>query len=264
MTPPIRSHSHLILVPSYNSGRLLAATVRAIVRFWQPVWVIIDGSTDQSADRLTPLLNEFPEALKIIILPQNVGKGAAILQGIEQASQQGFTHVLTMDADLQHDPESIYRFMQRSFEHPHAMVLGTPVFDASAPQIRVQGRKLSNGMAYLETLGWGIKDALFGMRLYPIPALINVMHGTRWARRFDFEPEVAVRLAWQGVPALNLATPVRYITQAEGGVSQFKYLRDNSLLIWMHLRLLTELIVHLPKLVVRKFQKNFSQPSTSD
>ncbi len=255
MTPSQSSNTHLIMVPSYNTGILLEKTVKAILQFRQPVWVIIDGSTDQSELLLQALLVEFPDALKVIILPQNIGKGAAILHGIELAQQAGFTHVLTMDADLQHAPESIAEFMQLSQSYPEAMILGAPIFDASAPQLRVQGRKLSNIMAAFETLGAGIEDALFGMRLYPIAALIQVMRTTRWARRFDFEPEVAVRLAWQGVPVINLKTPVRYIDKNDGGVSQFRYLRDNTLLISMHLRLLSEFIVHLPKLITRKIQK---------
>jgi hypothetical protein len=60
---------------------------------------------------------------------------------------------------------------------------------------------------------WGIHDSLFGMRVYPIQDLMAVMHSTRWARRFDFEPEIAVRMAWRAVPVLNIPTPVRYITK---------------------------------------------------
>lgn len=252
MTTPIISGTHLIIVPSYNTGALLEKTIREILDFWHPVWVIIDGSDDLSDQLLEPLLKQFPEVLKLFKLPQNAGKGAAILQGIQAAQTQGFTHVLTMDADNQHAPESIHAFMQQSLLNPEAMVLGEPVFDASAPALRVQGRRISNVLANLETLGWGIHDALFGMRVYPIHALIKVMQSTAWARRFDFEPEVAVRLAWQGVPVINIATPVRYISKAAGGVSQFRYIRDNTLLTWMNIRLLIGFIVNLPGLITRK------------
>ena len=101
-------------------------------------------------------------------------------------------------------------------------------------------------------MSWGIHDSLFGMRVYPIADLIAVMHSTRWARRFDFEPEVAVRMAWRGVPVLNIATPVRYISKQEGGVSHFKYGRDNVLLTGMHLRLFLGFLLRLPKLMLRK------------
>jgi glycosyltransferase involved in cell wall biosynthesis len=249
--PDNLSITHLILVPSYNTGIILAKTVLEILEKWHPVWVVIDGSDDHSDDLLEPLQAEFSDALRVIRLPKNAGKGAAVLTGIKQAGQQGFTHVLTMDADHQHPAHSIHDFMQQSAQSPEAMILGEPVFDASAPALRVQGRKISNAFANLETLGWGIHDSLFGMRVYPIQPLIQVMESTRWARRFDFETEVAVKLAWQGIPVVNLPTPVKYLTEQEGGVSQFRYVRDNTLLTWMHTRLLIGFILRLPKLLAR-------------
>jgi len=248
------SKTQLILVPSYNTGPILEKTVREILENWQPVWVVIDGSDDHSDELLKPLETQFPSALRVIRLPRNTGKGAAVFTGIKEARQQGFTHVLTMDADHQHPAQSIHDFMQKSAQNPEVMILGEPVFDASAPALRVQGRKISNAFANLETLGWGIHDSLFGMRVYPISPLIQVMESTRWARRFDFETEAAVKLAWQGVRVINLPTPVKYLTEQEGGVSQFRYVRDNTLLTWMHTRLLIGFILRLPKLIARRLK----------
>jgi len=160
--------------------------------------------------------------------------------------------VLTMDADHQHPASFIQKFMSVSAMHPEAMILGEPLFDNSAPLIRVKGRRISNWWANLETLGWGIHDSLFGMRVYPIEDLMAVMHSTRWARRFDFEPEIAVRMCWRGVSVINIATPVRYISKEEGGVSQFKYGRDNVLLTGMHIRLFLSFLLRLPGLLLRK------------
>jgi hypothetical protein len=66
-------------------------------------------------------------------------------------------------------------------------------------------------------------------------------------RRFDFDPEAAVRLSWRGVRAVNLPAPVRYLSAAEGGVSHFRYLRDNALLTWMHTRLALGRLLRLPR-----------------
>ncbi|GFO74678.1 glycosyltransferase [Bathymodiolus platifrons methanotrophic gill symbiont] len=244
------SKSHLLLIPSYNTGALLKNTVTEALQQWLPVWVIIDGSDDGSETLLQSLQAEYPDALLVIKTSENRGKGAAVLTGVIQAKQQGFSHVLTMDADYQHPASFIKQFMQASAANPKAMILGEPVFDDSAPMIRVKGRQISNWWASLETLGWGIHDSLFGMRIYPIEDLIAVMYSTRWARRFDFEPEVAVRMAWRGVPVINIATPVRYISLQEGGVSQFKYVRDNVLLTGMHIRLFCGFLLRLPKLLL--------------
>ena len=132
------------------------------------------------------------------------------------------------------------------------MVLGKPVFDASAPALRVHGRKLSNGWADLETLWMGIGDSLYGFRVYPIAPLCQVMQGQRWMRRFDFDPEAVVRMCWSGVQPVNLPAPVKYLSAQEGGVSHFNYLRDNVLLTWMHTRLLAGFLLRLPLLAWRR------------
>ncbi len=119
------------------------------------------------------------------------------------------------------------------------MILGRPVFDVGAPWIRVAGRRVSNILARLETLR-GIDDSLFGFRVYPLAKLKEVMESTRFMRRFDFDPEAVVRLSWLGVKAINLPAPVRYFSAADGGVSHFRYLRDNFVLARMHARLVAE------------------------
>ena len=253
MTPP--STTHLVLMPSYNPGRKVLATVRAARAQWTPVWVVVDGSTDGSADWLQAEAAQDP-GLRVIVLPRNQGKGSAVLHGITLAAQAGFTHALTMDSDGQHPEALIPDFMAASNAAPGAMVLGKPVFGPEAPALRVNGRKVSNAWANLETLGTGtvgsIGDSLYGFRVYPIAPLMRVMHGTRFMRRFDFDPEAVVRLSWAGVRPINIDAPVRYFTPAEGGVSHFKYLRDNTLLTWMHTRLFIGFVLRLPVLVWRR------------
>ena len=242
------SNTHLVLIPSYNSGALVHATVAAARAQWSPVWVVIDGSTDGSAQALQQRADEDP-GLRVWVLPKNSGKGAAVLHGLLAAQAQGFSHALTMDADGQHPAALIPAFMQASQQRPETMVLGRPVFDASAPLLRVRGRRVSNGWTNLETLGAGVADSLYGFRVYPVAALVAVMQRQPWMRRFDFDTEAAVRLAWRGVKPVNLDAPVKYLTAEEGGVSHFRYGRDNLLLTWMHLRLMLEFFLRLPLLV---------------
>lgn len=240
-----------VLIPSYNSGPLLRQTLAGVLEVWDDVLVVIDGSTDGSDANLENL-GGGSSNLRVHRLPQNRGKGSAILQGITLAAEEGFTHALAMDADGQHPAEHIKYFMESGRSHPEALVLGEPVFDANAPALRVNGRKISNWWANLETCWWGIHDSLFGMRLYPIAPLKQVFSETSFARRFDFDPEVAVRLCWKGVPVINLKTPVRYLTKEEGGISQFRYLRDNILLTSMHMRLFFGFLPRLPIMLARR------------
>jgi glycosyltransferase involved in cell wall biosynthesis len=247
------STTHVVLIPCYNPGAKVLQTVRSIRAHWSPVWVVVDGSTDESTALLQTEAAQDP-GLQVFVQPVNGGKGSAVLYGITEALNRGFTHALTMDADGQHPAQLIGTFMHRSIAQPGVMVLGKPVFDASAPALRVNGRKVSNNWANLETLGAGVGDSLYGFRVYPLRPLQKVMQGSRWMRRFDFDPEVAVRLCWQGVTPINIDAPVKYFSPEEGGVSHFKYLRDNVLLTWMHTRLFTEFLLRLPWLLARRKQ----------
>lgn len=244
------SATHLVLIPSYNPGPKVFQTVQAARAHWNPVWVVVDGSTDGSAAALTALASHDP-GLRVIVLPRNRGKGAAVLHGARIAQREGYSHILTMDSDGQHPAERIGAFMAASLAEPGALILGEPQFDASAPALRVKGRKISNWFANLETLWAGIHDSLFGFRVYPIAPVVRVMQSQPWMRRFDFDVEIAVRLCWRGLPARNLPAPVRYFRPDEGGVSHFNYWRDNVLLTWMHARLFYGFLLRLPLLLSR-------------
>jgi glycosyltransferase involved in cell wall biosynthesis len=248
MTP---SSTHLVLIPSYNTGEAVFQTVLEARQVWQPVWVVVDGSSDGTGARLADMAAK-DSGLKVMLLPHNQGKGAAILHGLQAALEGGFTHVLAMDADGQHPADKIPEFMQASRDNPQALILGQPIFDASAPLLRVRGRKVSNWWTNLETLWQGIGDSLFGFRVYPARALLDVMRQSRWMRRFDFDTEAAVRLCWRGITPINIPALVKYLRPEEGGVSHFNYLRDNLLLTGMHTRLFMGFLLRLPILLWRK------------
>jgi glycosyltransferase involved in cell wall biosynthesis len=232
---PAGSMTHVVIIPSFNSGGLLATTVAAARAHWAPVWIVIDGSTDGSPEAVEAMARTDP-ALRVLRLPTNGGKGVAVRQGLIAAQSSGFTHALIMDADGQHPADRIPAFMAVSAAVPDALVMGRPVFGADAPWVRVVARRLCNWCAALETLR-RVGDTLFGFRVYPVAALLSVMQASRGMQGFDFDPEAVVRLAWQGAPLIHLPTKVRYLNHTEGGVSHFNYLRDNVLLIGMHLRL---------------------------
>ncbi len=248
------SDTHLLLIPSYNSGPIVIDVVRQALAVWQPVWVIIDGSNDGSEIALQALEKTEPH-LRILMHTTNHGKGSAVYTGAQKALANGYTHILTMDADGQHPIAEIKTFMELSISNPEAMILGTPLFDQHAPMSRVIGRKISNFWANLETLWPSLGDSLFGFRVYPLGPLSTVMDATPFARRFDFDPEVVVRLAWQGIPAINKPVSVRYLSLEQGGISHFNYVRDNLLLTWMHIRLVFGFLFRLPCLAIRRFRR---------
>jgi len=241
--------TQLVLIPSFNTGAILFDTVAEALKFARPVWVVIDGSTDGTGEILEER-GRGDANLAIFRRPSNGGKGAAVLEGLRAAARAGFTHVLVMDADGQHPAALIPEFLALSSQNPEAMILGVPVFDRNAPWVRVAWRRVSNFLTSFETFG-AIGDSLFGFRVYPVGALLAVMEAGSRMRRFDFDPEAAVRLSWRGVRAINRLAPVRYPSAKEGGVSHFRYGRDNLLLTLMHARLILEFLMRLPKLARR-------------
>lgn len=244
------SASHLVIIPSYNPGSKVFETVSGARAHWNPVWVVVDGSTDGTTEQLLRMAAQ-DDGLKVFVRAHNGGKGAAVLYGVSKALTRGFSHALIMDSDGQHPAERIPAFMAASSAAPAAMILGEPVFDARAPRLRVNGRKISNWFTNVWTLWMGIHDSLFGFRVYPIAPLVRVMRFQPWMRRFDFDVEVVVRLCWYGVWPLNLPAKVEYFRTDEGGVSHFNYWRDNALLTWMHARLLIGFLLRLPLLLLR-------------
>ena len=239
MTP---SSTHLVVIPSYNPGARLADTVAEALMRWRPVWVVDDGSTDASL-RLLEARVGGEAGFRLIRRGSNGGKGAAVLTAARIAIAEGFTHALVMDADGQHTSERIADFMGLSCEHASSLIAGQPLFGPEAPKLRLYGRQLSVAMVWLELGGSVLRDPLFGFRVYPLAALASAMDRTRWARRYDFDPEVAVRMAWAGTPVVNAPATCRYIAQEHGGVSHFHYIRDNLRMITLHTRLMTERIL---------------------
>lgn len=228
---------YLVLIPSYNTGSRLRQTVDAALREWSDVWVVIDGSTDGSERSLTGCAEQH-SGFRLIVLPTNQGKGGAVFTAAQEALQAGYSDALLMDADGQHPADKIPPMMQLAASNPGTLVMGQPVFGPEVPKARLYGRRLTIFWTELETLRAGLGDTLFGMRVYPLKPLVQVMQRSLFARGYDFDPEVAVKLVWSGVRPVQMDVPVRYFSEDEGGISHFHYLRDNVKLTFLQFRLM--------------------------
>lgn len=221
------------VVPTYDNPLTVERVVEAVGRH-VPVLVVDDGSAAPARAVLDALAAR--GAATVLRHERNRGKGAAVKTGLSAARERGFTHALQVDADGQHDLADVPRFLEAARDAPEALVLGEPLFDASAPAGRLRGRKVSIFWATLETGGRVIADPLCGFRVYPVEAALRA--GTR-GDRMDFDAEIAVRMVWGGSPVVNLPTRVRYLAPEEGGVSHFRMFRDNVRISWAHARLCT-------------------------
>ncbi|WP_269526311.1 glycosyltransferase family 2 protein [Coraliomargarita parva] len=227
----------LVLIPSYNTGSRLQGTVDAALAVWPDVWVVVDGSDDGS-DAFLDAACGLHSGLKVLRLERNGGKGAAVYHAAQIAREAGFTHMLSMDADGQHPADHIVPLLNQAAAAPDALVMGRPVFGSEVPKARLYGRKLTIFWTDLETLWCGLGDTLFGMRVYPLGPFCQAMTRTSFARGYDFDPEVAVRMVWLGTPPRQVEVPVRYFSEEEGGISHFHYLRDNLKLTGLQFRLM--------------------------
>lgn len=220
------------IIPTFENATTLERVVRDVRAHIADVIVVDDGSgkgARTAAERV-----EREGLARVVYRPQNGGKGAAVKTGLEKALEEGFSHALQIDADGQHCVDDIPRMLTESRADPRALVLGQPIFDASAPLGRRIGRMVSIFWCAVETLSRTIGDPLCGFRVYPVAATIAVRAR---GEAMDFDPEVAVRLAWAGHPVRHVATAVRYLGREEGGVSHYRLARDTLLISWMHTRL---------------------------
>ena len=132
------------------------------------------------------------------------------MTGMTYLHEQGFTHAIQIDADGQHDVEDLPKFIEVARNNPKALVLGTPVFGPDVPKSRLAGRQLSRWLIWLETFSFDINDPLFGYRVYPLEPTMKIVRSRQLGERMDFDPEIAVRLKWAGVPVQTIPSAVRY------------------------------------------------------
>lgn len=239
-----------ILIPIYNHGATLISLLNELAVYQLPCIIIDDGSDAATKMELTKALEIF-SWVKIITLPSNKGKGAAMIIGFRAALTQNYTHALQIDADGQHAVVDVSKFIHLSLKHPKAMISGHPIYDYTAPKARVYGRKLTNFWVAIETLSMTITEAMCGFRIYPLQAVDTILQTTNIGSRMEFDIEILVRLFWQGTPIKFISTKIIYPTT---GLSHFHMLHDNYRITAIHTRLVFGMLRRIPQLLIRKFQ----------
>lgn len=236
------------VVPTYDNPLTVGKVVHSLVERDVDVIVVDDGSGPEGRGAVEALTGV--ERVHCLFRDTNGGKGRAVLDGFALARSLGFSHALQMDADGQHSIDDVQKFLDAARAQPTALVLGQPVFDESVPRARLIGRKISVFWCAIETGSLEIKDPLCGYRVYPLAPCAKL---DAVGSRMDFDPEIAVRLHWRGVPIVRVQTKVTYPKAEDGGVSHFRMFRDNVLISWMHTRLVTIALVLLVTAPLRRF-----------
>jgi glycosyltransferase involved in cell wall biosynthesis/uncharacterized protein (DUF2062 family) len=226
----------LIVIPVYNHAGTLREVVNRVLAVCGEVLVVDDGSTDESTEVLTGL------PVRFICHEKNRGKGAAILTAVEEARRLGMSHIITIDADGQHDPADMPRFMALINKDPLAIVVGERRFSGkNVPFSSRFGRVFSNFWLRVQT-GCSLKDTQSGFRAYPI-ALFDRLK--LYDRRYSFEIEVLVKAAWAGIALREVDISV-YYPEREKRVSHFHPFMDNLRLTVLNTKLTVRALLPMP------------------
>lgn len=241
-----------IVIPVYNHEQALRAVLAGLKPHGLPCLLVDDGSAPACRDALDAMQRNDASWVHLVRHEQNQGKGAAIFNGLRWAQQHGYTHVLQVDADGQHNLADVPRFIEAAEAGPEAMITGTPIYDESAPRGRLYGRYATHVWVWINTLSLDIKDSMCGFRVYPIARTLAVADSARVGLRMEFDTEIIVRLHWRGTRTINLPTHVVYPL---GGISHFDMWRDNLRISRMHTRLFFGMLLRLPLLLARRLSR---------
>lgn len=241
-----------LVVPHYDHVEEFQRILPAIVRSGLPLFVVDDASPEASRLRLRALLeHEAPEA-HLVIHESNLGKGGSVISGLKAARAAGFSHALQIDADGQHDLQSLPLLLQETLAYPDQLICGLPKFGSDISGLRYYARFITLYLCWLETLSTEIRDALCGFRAYPLESTLQIIDHSRVGHRMAFDPEILVRACWAGLRLRFIAVNVNY---PPGGRSHFRYFQDNLEIGWMHARLLFGMLARLPLLLGRKLYR---------
>ena len=207
--------------------------VESLERFGLPCLIVDDGSHQSTRRELEGIVSRH-EWVDVVRHETNRGRGAALRTLYRSAAGRGYTHVVQLDADGQHESNDVPLFINAARQNPAALILGAPVFDDSAPFHRLYGRKLSQAIVWLETLSFAVQDPLCGFRCIPVGPALQVLEGVRAGDRMDFDPELIIRMVRSGSPVVNIPTQVIYPAH---GVSHFRMFSDNAKIALAYLRL---------------------------
>lgn len=212
-----RQYNACVLIPTYNNAGTLAAVLQSVLEYTSAIVVVNDGSTDNTAG----ILDKFP-GIHSVQYPVNKGKGFALRTGIKEAAALGYEVAIVMDSDGQHYAKDLPAFLEQLEEVPGAMIVGARNLNQEhVPQKSSFGNKFSNFWYWIET-GIKLPDTQSGYRLYPVKKLAKNKYFTR---KYEFEIEVMVRAAWNGIPVIAMPVSV-YYPPANERVSHFRPFKD--------------------------------------
>jgi glycosyltransferase involved in cell wall biosynthesis len=236
-----------VLIPTYNNAGTLEKVLNGVLCYTSNVIVVNDGSTDSTRK----ILLNFSH-IEVIHQPTNKGKGIALRTGFKAALNKGYEYVITIDSDGQHNVDDLPKFIDSIDINPGSIIIGSRnMQQKNIPGKSSFGHRFSNFWFRVET-GIHLPDTQSGYRLYPVRELKNTKYYTH---KFEFEIEVLVRAAWNGIPITSVPVSVYYAPDGER-VSHFRPFKD-----FFRISVLNSILVVIAILYARPvhYLKNFNK-----
>lgn len=237
-----------VVIPVFNHHHKLTELLTLLTAQQLTVFVIDDGSDPSSLAKVKKITAAF-EGVTLCAYQPNKGKGAAVMKGMILAHQAGHSHVIQIDADLQHDVADIPQFLELANKHPNACICGVPEYDDSVDKGRFYARYITHVWVWIHTWSLDIKDSMCGYRCYPLSAVMPLIDKKVIGERMNFDTDIIVKMYWQGTPVINLPTHVVYHSDVP---SNFRMFKDNVAISWTHTKLFFGMLIRIPQLLLKK------------
>jgi glycosyltransferase involved in cell wall biosynthesis len=238
-----------VVIPVYNHPDKISSTVATINAAQIPVLIVDDGSETACAQLLDTLAHSF-EQVFLLRHSSNCGKGAAVMNGLNWAHKQGYSHVLQIDADGQHNLADIPQFIAAAKQHPDRVISGDRIY-INAPKSRMRARKITDIWVWINTLSLQIKDSMCGYRLYPLQKVMPILQRYSIGKRMSFDTDILVKMVWSGCKVMHIPTEVVYAADIP---SHFHMVKDNVRISWMHTQHFFGMLMRLPLLLLRNLR----------
>ncbi|MBN2417269.1 glycosyltransferase family 2 protein [bacterium] len=204
-----------IVIPAYNEGRHVRNVLLKIVHHFPDcrVYVVDDGSSDDTAGQCAML------DVRVLRFTENRGKGEALKTGLAAAAADGHDYCLTMDADGQHEPESIADFIAAAESGNADLILGRRRFRRGVmPPDRILSNRISS-LLVSALVKRRIPDSQCGFRMIKAGLM-------PWAElktsHFELETELLVKALRSGASLDFVTVPVVYNTIGGSSIRRFK------------------------------------------
>jgi len=237
-----------VIIPTYNNHKTLQRVVDGVLRYNNDVIVVNDGSTDSTKD----ILSTYPQITQIHV-SKNQGKGNALRVGFKKAKEMQYEYAITIDSDGQHFPDDIPVFLDAlAAEGKPVLLIGSRNMNQDGvPKKSSFGNKFSNFWFWFET-GIQLEDTQSGYRMYPLQFIPKRF----FTKKFEFEIEVIVRTAWNGISVKNI--PIKILYDPNERVTHFRPFKD-----FTRISILNTILVVITLLYIkpRNFLMSFKKKS---